>query len=117
MMGSTLIFQPDVSKLRKPDLDELDDMDALDMERLTTLDFTIITGDAEVSWEEGEPVFLDEEGGLSILKVSRAGLEAVLNFKGELDDFTKEEVTVEIEKLQEFIDRVGYDHIYELATF
>ncbi|MFN8287148.1 MAG: hypothetical protein U0V74_10365 [Chitinophagales bacterium] len=117
MIGSTFIYQPDVERLKNFDMDELDEMNKHDMELLTTLDFTIIAGDAEVSWNEGEPVVLREEEGLSILKVSKAGLEAVLSFKGELDDFTKEEVQAELERLQEFIDGVGFDHIYELATF
>lgn len=119
MAGSTIIFSPDESSLQRlaEDLDNLSDFKHLNLDCLLTLDFSIITTEANTDWVDGEPVVLNEEAGLGIFKISKPGIDAVLNFEGELEDQNPEEVMYDIERLRLFIEDYGYDHIYEMASF
>jgi hypothetical protein len=117
MAGSTFIYETDEAKFENFDMDRMDEFDTVDMNFLTTIDFSIITGEAGVNWTDGEPLKLDEESGIVILRVDEAGLKCLLNFKGSLENIQEEEMKQDIDTLREFISRNGTDNIYELATF
>jgi hypothetical protein len=86
MIGSTLIHEPDETRLR--DLESVDDLSGfafLDLNVLATIDFQGFVAERNVEWVGGEPLFLDEEAGAALFKVDPAGLEAVLSSGLSLD--------------------------------
>lgn len=113
MIGSTLIHEPDESKLASMDIQSVDDFNVLELDSLVTLDFETITGEGGVSWSEGEPVQYDEGSGMAILRVSEAGLMYLCSYSGDLDETQKKDQ----EKIRQFVKQYGSTGVYELATF
>ena len=113
MVGSTLIYEPDETKLIGMDIEELDEFNIVELDSLITLDFETITQEGGVSWSEGEPVYYSEDSGMAVLRVSEAGLNCVCNYTGALDQVKKEDQ----EKLREFVNKYGNSNVFELATF
>jgi hypothetical protein len=110
MLGSTIIAEKDRSRLAAlASMDDLDDFVHVGLDSMTSIDFeTFCDG-----WAEGEAVQFDEEGGLSIVKVSEAGLTYLLSHAAEVPEEHKDDVR----KLADFVSENGKSHIYELATF
>ena len=80
---------------------------------MTSIDFETFLAAANIDWTEGDPVQFDEDGGMSIFKVSEAGLSYLLSHAADVP----EEYHDDMRTLAEFITKYGKSHIYELATF
>jgi hypothetical protein len=121
MLGSTIVFIPelpeDLSNLYER-IVENGEFETLDLDCLTSLDFAIITGKDNTKWNSvKDPVVYDEEAGLVICQISKAGLISVIEYKGDLENIDKETQDEDLLKLKEFADKFGYRHLYELVTF
>jgi len=114
MIGSTLIHEPDESRLRSlATIDDIADLCTLELSALGTIDFQMIVDAANAEWVGGEPVFLDEEGGAAIFKVNPAGLRVVLSAIPNLGSVQ----SADLQSIRDFVAQHGSNSIYELATF
>ena len=113
MAGSILIHETDVEKLRRiEDIEDLGGLDTIPLDLLTTIDFQEIAEAHDAEWTGSEPILFDEEGGMVLLKVESSGRRALLDETG----FEEDEVE-DVRKIRAFVDRNGFDDIYEFATF
>jgi len=113
MIGSTLIYEPNPSRLAHIDMDNLEQFSIIELESLITLDFEVICQKGDVRWTAGEPLLFDEESGMVVLPVSEPGIKFVCNHSAELDETQKSDQA----KIKAFIEEHGANNIYELATF
>jgi hypothetical protein len=121
MIGSTIVFIPELPKNKKIFFDKIINQRKFDqiwLDALTSLDFEIINYQTNTSWEgENNPVLLDEENGAVLIHISQEGLKKVIEFKGTLDNVAIETQQSDIAILKNFIDKFGSDNLYECATF
>jgi hypothetical protein len=121
MIVSTIVFIPKLPENRANLFDKIINQSAFEeiaLDTLTSIDFEIITYQANTRWErDTNPTLLDEESGAILLHISKEGLEAVINFEGELDNVDIEIQKTDIVMLKNFIERFGFDNLYECVTF
>ncbi|MEL1244170.1 hypothetical protein AAEO56_07865 [Flavobacterium sp. DGU11] len=51
------------------------------------------------------------------MHLTREGLQSVIGFEGGLDDISKENQDEDIAQIKAFVEKHGYDNLYEVATF
>src|SRR5256885_17121405 len=104
MTGSTLIHEPDESRLRDlTSLDDIGDLCTLELNALATIDFQQLVEAASASWVGDEPVFFDEEGGAAIFKVDPAGLRVVLSANPKFGSAQ----TADLQSISDFVAEHG----------
>jgi hypothetical protein len=115
MLGSTFIYAPDPSRLAliAEDLDALDDFDHVNLDALLSLDFELILLPSGAKWSAKEPEVFDEARGVAIARVNPEALRHVIANKRALS----EEQASDVELLEAFAAKHGFDHMYELSTF
>lgn len=114
MLGSTFIYEDEPSRLLAlTDPEALDELDAVQLEVLGTLDFESILGAEDLDWADGPAVLLDEAAGVAVFKVSEAALLHVLARKDGMDADQR----ADLASLAEFVLDHGTKHIYEYTTF
>lgn len=123
MIGSTILFVPELPAERSGLFERIvenEEFEKIELDYLTSLDFTIITQKNNTDWNSGStPILLrqDEDGGLVVYHISKAGLTAVLEFEGELENVDKETLDSDLAKLREFTAEHGLDNLYEYVAF
>ena len=114
MTGSTLIHEPDESRLRDlTSIDDIADLCTLELNALVTIDFQQLVDATSASWAGGDPVFFDEEGGAAIFKVDPAGLRVVLSATPKFGSVQM----ADLQSIRDFVAEHGSNSIYEFATF
>jgi hypothetical protein len=116
MVGSTIIHEPDAERLNEIEtVEDLDRFTTVDLDVLTTLDFQemVEAMDGNPQWADDDALIFDEGAGLAIFRVHASGLKAILAIESALHPDKRRD----IDALQAFVDRHGFDDIYELATF
>ena len=113
MLGSTIIFEKDSSRLFDLEVDDLEDLTCVEMDRLTTIDFESLAERGNVSWASDAPLRFEEDTGLVLFKVSPDGLKHAVSVTKGLS----REKLADLRKLEAFLEQHGFDHIYEFATF
>lgn len=114
MLGSTFIYEDEPSRLRAlRSPDALDDLDFIQLEVMSTLDFESILGAEDLDWAEGPAVLLDEARGVAVFKISEAALLYVLAHKQGLNVHQRSDIS----ELSRFVLDRGAGHIYEFTTF
>lgn len=114
MLGSTFLYEDEPSRLRalvRPDA--LDDLDFVQLEVMSTLDFEAILGAEDLDWHEGPAILLDERRGVAVFKVSEAALLYVLAHKQGLDVHQRHDIS----ELSRFVVDRDAKRIYEYTTF
>jgi hypothetical protein len=121
MIGSTIVFIPELPEKKATlfkRIIENEEFEMIELDALTSLDFSIITMKDDTSWNAPQnPVVYNEKSGLVITHIDQAGLQSVLAFTGELDDIDAETQQSDIEQLRGFAELYGTDRLYELVTF
>ncbi len=95
------------------DLDAWEHFDKVELDGLTTLDFTVLLQGTDLRWGDGEPVFLDEANGIVVMKIKPFCLSTVLRKSAEVDPEFQEDM----EMLRAFLQEKGLNDIYEVSTF
>jgi hypothetical protein len=114
MTGSTFIHEPSPERFEAlKSSDDLDGFERVDLNILTTIDFTEILAESELDWVAGEPLLYDEEAGIALFRIDPLGLMSVLDGEHGFGD----EGIEDLESLRVFVDLHGADHIFELSTF
>jgi hypothetical protein len=115
VIGSTFIHTLDASVLIgiAGDIEAIERASHVEMDELITLDFESVCSSVELNWSASEPIAFDEGAGFAIFKIESTGLQYVLNHK---DKFLPEQLS-DIEMLDKFVTKYGFDNIYEFATF
>ena len=114
MVGSTLIYEPDHTKLIVlSNIDNIDKFIYLDLDYMTTIDFSTLLLGEDVRWCEKEPVIYDPEDGFALLKIDPAGLQKILNKAENID----KKFSADLEKVSKFIKKHDFNNIYERSTF
>lgn len=114
MVGSTLIYEPNHTKLvALSNIDNIDDFIYLDLDYMMTIDFSTLLLGEDVRWCEKEPVIYDPESGIALLKIDPEGLQRILDQAGNIDG----KFSADIEKISKFINKYGFNDIYERSTF
>lgn len=121
MAASIIAYIPDLPEDRSDLFERIvdnEEFEKIELYHLISLDFAIINSHAGSKWEsENNPVVYDEEGGLAIVHLTREGLQSVIGFEGGLDDISKENQDEDIAQIKAFVEKHGYDNLYEVATF
>ena len=114
MIGSTLIHEPDESRLRDlTSIDDIADLCTLELNALATIDFQQLVDATGAEWVSGEPVFFDGAAGAAIFKVDPAGLRAVLSANPQFGSVQMSD----LQSIRNFVAEHGANSIYEFATF
>lgn len=114
MIGTTFIAELDESRIRKIEsVDDLYDFKCLELDSMLTLDFVMILGDSGISWEDGEPICLDGDGGMALCKVSAVALDYIIEHASGLNETQQSDLN----RLAEFVQTHGKSNIFEFATF
>jgi hypothetical protein len=82
-------------------------------QRVLSLDFTLICSSSGVKWCAKEPEVFDEASGIAIARVNSEALHHVIANKHGLS----EEQASDVELLEAFAAKHGFDHMYELSIF
>ncbi|WP_294820376.1 hypothetical protein [uncultured Flavobacterium sp.] len=121
MTGSIIAFIPELPEDKSGLFERIvdnEEFEKIELEYLTSLDFTIINNLAGTNWEsENNPVVYDEEGGLVIVHLDKAGVQSVISFEGELDSVDRETQDADIAAIRAFAQKHGYNNLYEVVTF
>lgn len=115
MSGSIFIFTktPDELLELEFDLDNLDRLRHIALERLITLDFETAMQGTGMKWALGNPVAYDADAGIAIFKVNPQALQEVFACKTKLEAISVEDAN----SFRQFLHENGFENIYELATF
>lgn len=114
MNGSTFLYEDEPTRLRAlVSPDALDDLDFIQLEVMSTLDFESILGAEDLDWTEGPAILLDEAKGVAVFKISEAALLYVLAHKQGLDVHQRSDIS----ELSRFVLDRDPKHIYEYTTF
>lgn len=121
MIGSTIVYIPELPKDKSDLFDRImenEEFEKIELDGLTTLDFSIINMKANTKWQkEKNPIVFDEDIGLVIIHISESGLNSVINYKGELENVDTETQEADILALKKFVNKHGSESLYELVTF
>lgn len=103
---------PDDAKILAGNLDKVDKFDHFDLLDLNTMVLELIDDPKSTSWEIGDPIVWDEDGGLLIIEASPEIIDWFL---------TKPEVLrqygVDPERLTAFRNSLGDRRLVEVVTF
>ncbi len=115
MLGSTIIFEPDVRRFAKlTEMDDLESFDCLHLDDMLTLDFEELLEGAELDWAQaGDPVKLDEQSGMVLFGVNPDALKHVLKQSHQVETHQ----VADLEKLSGWLEGRGLENIYELSNF
>ena len=113
MAGSIFISTLDTALFSEFDIDSLDTLEHVQMERLLTLDFDMACTAKGVNWVAGEPAVLNESEGFVIFPVSKEALEFVIANPSSIENAHHDDQMA----LASFIKSNGAANIFELASF
>lgn len=112
MIGSTLIKEIDIEKLKGFDPESAGDFLTIELETLLTLDFETKVSEAGLKWSACQPVFFDEERACVLFALTTTGLEFIASDNCQLEEHQKQDKAL----IRKFIQENGSDNIYEFAT-